>query len=241
MRASWITSSSRAGLIGACCLAVATVVAALVVAWSGSAHAQGSKGSGSSAPTSSPSTARINPTPRINTQFAVASATRVAQTGHAITVVGRLKPARAGERVSLLAQDGGRWVTVGRGVTQRSGRFVASALIRSGGAHALRVRFAGDRAAQPASTQIGLEVAMTPAVVSWYYDEGNTACGFHARYGVANRTLPCGSRVQLEYGGRVVTATVDDRGPFVTGRTFDLDQATAAALHMDGVATVMAS
>jgi rare lipoprotein A (peptidoglycan hydrolase) len=81
-------------------------------------------------------------------------------------------------------------------------------------------------------------VEMTPAVASWYYDAGNTACGFHAQYGVANRTLPCGTKVMLRYGRHSVTATVDDRGPFVFGRSYDLDQRTASALGMWGVATV---
>jgi rare lipoprotein A len=79
---------------------------------------------------------------------------------------------------------------------------------------------------------------MTPTVASWYYDEGNTACGFHAAYGVANKTLPCGTKVKLSYGGRSIMATVDDRGPFVYGRSFDLDQRCASALGMWGVATV---
>ena len=81
-------------------------------------------------------------------------------------------------------------------------------------------------------------VVMTPVVASWYYDEGDTACGFHAEYGVANKTLPCGTKVMLRYGRRSVTATVDDRGPFVYGRSYDLDQRTATALGMWGVATV---
>ena len=35
-------------------------------------------------------------------------------------------------------------------------------------------------------------------MASWYYDDaGATACGFHAHYGVANRTLPCGTKVRL--------------------------------------------
>jgi len=81
-------------------------------------------------------------------------------------------------------------------------------------------------------------IQMTPVVASWYYDEGNTACGFHAEYGVANKTLPCGTKVMLRYGTRKVLATVDDRGPFIYGRSYDLDQRTASALGMWGVATV---
>jgi rare lipoprotein A (peptidoglycan hydrolase) len=47
--------------------------------------------------------------------------------------------------------------------------------------------------------------------------------------------------VTFAYAGRVVTATVDDRGPYVGGRDYDLNQNTAGALGMGGVATVLAS
>ena len=79
------------------------------------------------------------------------------------------------------------------------------------------------------------------AGASWYYDAGNTACGFHAQYGVANRTLPCGTKVAFRYGGRSVTATVDDRGPYVGGRDWDLSQTTAGALGFGGVGEVWSS
>ena len=58
---------------------------------------------------------------------------------------------------------------------------------------------------------------------------------------VANRTLPCGTRVALHYGGRTVTAVVDDRGPYVGGRNWDLNQATAAALGFGGAGSVWVS
>lgn len=82
-----------------------------------------------------------------------------------------------------------------------------------------------------------------PAVASWYYDRGQTASGWHAYYGVANKYLPFGTRVVFRYGGRQVTATVDDRGPYVAGRTWDHNQNTASALGFFsvGVAQVEAS
>ena len=40
--------------------------------------------------------------------------------------------------------------------------------------------------------------------------------------GVAHRTLPCGTKVQFRYNGHTVTVPVVDRGPYVSGRTFDL-------------------
>lgn len=76
------------------------------------------------------------------------------------------------------------------------------------------------------------------AIASWYYDAGNTACGFHAGMGVANRTLPCGTRVTFYFGGRSVNAVVDDRGPYVYPREWDLNQTVAGALGFTGVATV---
>lgn len=76
-------------------------------------------------------------------------------------------------------------------------------------------------------------------VASWYYDDHRpTACGFHVKFGVANRKLPCGKHVTFLHAGHRVTAVVDDRGPYVTGLTWDLDEHTAAALHVSGIATV---
>jgi Lytic transglycolase/Bacterial SH3 domain len=56
---------------------------------------------------------------------------------------------------------------------------------------------------------------------------------------VANRTLPCGTRLRLRVGGHVVEAQVLDRGPYVDGRTFDLAPAVCRALGAcSGVTTI---
>jgi Lytic transglycolase len=66
--------------------------------------------------------------------------------------------------------------------------------------------------------------------VSWYgpgFYGKRTACG-HAMteslVGVAHRTLPCGTRITFKNpaNGRIVTAPVVDRGPYVSGRQWDL-------------------
>jgi rare lipoprotein A (peptidoglycan hydrolase) len=76
---------------------------------------------------------------------------------------------------------------------------------------------------------------------SWYYDDHRpTACGFHAEFGVANRSLRCGTQVTFLHGGHRVTAVVDDRGPYVKGLSWDLDEHTAGALRVRGIATVWA-
>lgn len=76
------------------------------------------------------------------------------------------------------------------------------------------------------------------ATASWYDDSGATASGYHAGMGVANKTLPFGTKVLFSYGGRQVTAVVDDRGPFIDGREWDLNQNVAGALGFSGVDTV---
>jgi rare lipoprotein A len=45
--------------------------------------------------------------------------------------------------------------------------------------------------------------------------------------GVAHRKLPCGTQVTFSYAGRIVTATVIDRGPFRKGYAWDLTKKTA--------------
>lgn len=56
--------------------------------------------------------------------------------------------------------------------------------------------------------------------------------------GVAHKTLPLGTQIQIMYNGKVVNATVHDRGPFIIGRDLDLQPAIAWALDFDGVGTV---
>lgn len=73
------------------------------------------------------------------------------------------------------------------------------------------------------------------STVSWYDDSGATASGWHATYGVADCGSgggPCyrmGTKVQFCHRGCVV-ATVDDHGPYVSGREWDLGATTAQAI-----------
>jgi rare lipoprotein A len=161
--------------------------------------------------------------------------------GQAVQVRGRLLPAMPGRKLSLQGHEDGHWHTLTSTRTRGAGRFVLRYVAGSAGQEPLRVTFAGDRLARRSSTPIGQMTVYRQAGASWYYDGGTTACGFHARYGVANRTLPCGSKVALRYNGRSVSATVDDRGPFVGGRDWDLNQNTAAALGFGGTGTVWSS
>lgn len=77
--------------------------------------------------------------------------------------------------------------------------------------------------------------------ISWYgpgfYGHGG-ACGMFGAdgmqaddVGVAHRTLPCGTVVTFKYLGWTVTTRVVDRGPYVSGRTWDMTKGLCTLLH----------
>ncbi len=57
----------------------------------------------------------------------------------------------------------------------------------------------------------------------------------------AHRTLPFGTKVRVtnKNNGRSVVVTINDRGPFVSGRVIDLTPAGARALGFSGLAPVV--
>jgi peptidoglycan lytic transglycosylase len=191
--------------------------------------------SGATTPTSTPVPVEVAGRLRVRSrQIAVLG-------GQAVRVRGQLLPGRAGRRVSLQARQGRGWRTLARTRTAVGGRFVLRYVAGSAGQESIRVSFAGDGLHARSAATAGQMTVYREAEASWYNDGGTTACGFHARYGVANRALPCGTKVGLRYNGRSVTATVDDRGPYVGGRDWDLNQNTASALGFGGVGVVWSS
>jgi rare lipoprotein A len=69
----------------------------------------------------------------------------------------------------------------------------------------------------------------------------DTACGETLRpktLGVAHKSLPCGTTVKFVYRGRALITRVIDRGPYVSGRAWDLTQAASEALGFEGVGQV---
>lgn len=98
-----------------------------------------------------------------------------------------------------------------------------------------------------AAGAVGGPLSSTPATgwkrvfCSWY---GPGFIGNHMANGevltstsmiVAHKTLPFGTKVELNYNGKTVIAVVKDRGPFIPGREFDLGPGTAKALGFEGV------
>lgn len=207
----------------------------LVRAVSGSSAPRASLGSATAAVSAAPSAARpVQVTPK----FRVAHRAIDTLSGRSVSVRGSLLPEIAGRRIVLEGRSGRHWHALTSTRTGSHGGFRLRYHARGLGSQHLRVRFAGDRLNTRLVRDAGQLRVFRESVASWYSDGGATACGFHARYGVANRTLPCGTKVTFRYGGHTVTATVDDRGPFVGGREWDLNQNTAGALGFGGVGTV---
>lgn len=104
-----------------------------------------------------------------------------------------------------------------------------------------KVRTAVKRAAVRKAVSKG---AWKSARVSWYgpgfYGHGMAGGGVLTRTSMvcAHRSLPFGTKIRFSYKGRTVIAVVKDRGPYVSGRTFDLGPGTAKALNFSGVGTV---
>lgn len=86
-------------------------------------------------------------------------------------------------------------------------------------------------------------------VVTWYgpgWYGRKTACGNTLTdhlYGVAHKTLPCGTVVLFRFRGRTVRTKVVDRGPYAAGVDYDLTWAAARKLGVISIgrATVRAS
>jgi rare lipoprotein A len=214
-----------------------------------SAYALSSGSTPAYAGPATPSTLTITPArkthkahSRVSARFAVRPRAFEALGSEVVHVRGHLLPVFSGSLVRLEGLFGGHWRPLARTRTGPHGGFIVRYPTNGmGGQHRLRLLFRGNRFARLAHAGAGTLTVFSPMVASWYDDAGDTACGFHAYYGVANKSLPCGTKVTFDYHGRTVTATVDDRGPFVAGRDWDLNQNTAGALGFGGVDTVWAS
>lgn len=164
--------------------------------------------------------------------------------GRALAVTGKLVPRVSRRAVRLQVRTRRGWKTVDRTRTRARGRFKAWFRPQRAGVYRLRVRFPGDSAAAGASDRLKRVYVYRSGHASWYGPGlyGNsTSCGgalTAARFGVAHKYLPCGTRVTFRYRGRSVTAPVIDRGPFAAGRDWDLTAATKRRLGFGDVGVV---
>jgi rare lipoprotein A len=99
---------------------------------------------------------------------------------------------------------------------------------------------------------LGLVVIATPAhatIASWYDCAKPGECSRHKitasgekfdpnALTAAHKTLPFGTRVKVTYKGRSVVVRINDRGPFIRGRSIDLSRAAARQIGCAGVCRV---
>ena len=82
------------------------------------------------------------------------------------------------------------------------------------------------------------------SIATWFgpgFYGQRTACGqllTPAVVGVANRTLRCGTLVNVSYRSRRLIVPVIDRGPYANHADWDLTEATGGAMGIDGTATI---
>ncbi len=167
------------------------------------------------------------------------------RTGRTALVQGTLRPGRSGGAITLERRSGKGWKTIDKARTSRTGRFTLKVRRRSVDTAQVRIRFAGDGTARAAQRRVGRLNVYRPALASWYGPGlfGNKlGCGgtlYAGTVGVAHKSLPCGTRIVLRNGSRIVRTRVIDRGPYVGAREFDLTQATKQRLGFGSTGTVL--
>jgi hypothetical protein len=163
---------------------------------------------------------------------------------HSVRVRGTVKPSLSGRKVSLQRRVHGHWRSIDRARTGRGGRFSARFRPHGAGSYRLRVKFGGDRANGASSRKLRRINVYRPGQASFYGPGlygGKLACGgtlTPSKIGVANKRLPCGTKVTFRYHGRSVTAPVVDRGPYSGSREWDLTTATKRKLGFGSTGTV---
>jgi rare lipoprotein A len=154
--------------------------------------------------------------------------------GSRVAVTGRVH-ATGPVTARLQVRRGAHWATLDRDRTDAAGRYRLRDRVKGTMSARARVRL-GDGTTRA----LGRLNVYRVATASWYGPGlyGNRlGCGgtlTAGRLGVAHKSLPCGTKVTIRHGGRVLRVPVIDRGPYVGGREFDLTAATARRLGFRG-------
>jgi rare lipoprotein A len=175
--------------------------------------------------------------------------------GRTVDVRGTM-PGAVHREVILQRRDARRdWRNLARGRVRSSERFLIRWRADRGGRVSLRVIIAArkrgarhHRHARVAAATIAAPVVdltiFRPAKASFYgpgFFGRQTACGQLLTpdlHGVAHRSLPCGTLVEIMYRDREITVPVIDRGPFSGTYSWDLTQATADALGFEASGSI---
>jgi rare lipoprotein A len=169
--------------------------------------------------------------------------------GMQATLSGTL-PGAAGRTVAIQRQDPkAGWATVALATAGPDGSFSAPWTVDRVGLFAMRAVLTAPAAVQAAAVQAPLTpiTGYRPGMATFFgpglYGR-RTACGQRLTRrlrGIAHRSLPCGSLVEVVYRGKVLRAPVVDRGPFTRGIRYDLTAATAKELGFRQTDTIGAA
>lgn len=173
--------------------------------------------------------------------------------GDQVAVRGTVAGSKPGDAVAILALDqAGAWTNAAASTVAPDGTYSASWKPAHSGHLTVKAVLAAQATA--ATRVVATSVSGTAegraltlykrSRVTWYgpgFYGRKTACGKKMSkklLGVAHKTLPCGTLVELYNDGNVVTVPVVDRGPFRKGTSYDLTSATAQALGVTATTTI---
>ena len=216
------------------------------LAWAGSGGAGTAPNSGSN-PAVQPGNVPVSATSGGITLATNASA--FVRSGLAVT--GSVPAGDAGDAIEidqLSAAPGSSWSPVATVQARSDGSFAAAWHTSPAGPLTIRAEIQGTQASTAAASAPSGSVTLYRRSIATLYGPGfwgqRTACGVILRrrtIGVANRTLKCGTEVQVYYNGRVMTVPVIDRGPYAHNANWDLTMATGRALGIRGTETIGAA
>lgn len=179
---------------------------------------------------------------RVKSKVRAKAKRRNVTVGKGVPIAGQVVP--RGTRRQVVVRVGGKKLTTR---TKKNGRFQVRWRPNRTGVFRAKVRAKGNRAAAPSRTGAGRVKVFRRAEASWYgpgFYGNRTACGqtlTTSTVGVANKTLPCGTKLTLRYRGRSVNVKVIDRGPYHGNREFDLTKRTKDKLGFGSTGTVLST
>jgi rare lipoprotein A len=165
--------------------------------------------------------------------------------GKVTRVSGSLPNLAAGATVQVQRLDpAAGWVDEARATTGAGGAFVARWRPKVLGRFVVRALAGGGQVRAADAAPTAQLTVYRPARATWYgpglYGR-RTACGqvlSHRLLGLAHRTLPCGTPIEVYLDGRSLTVPVVDRGPFANGAHYDLTSAAAEQIELRQTATL---
>jgi len=221
-----------------------------LAAGSGGAGTGPGSGSGGSGNTPAPPVSTGNPPVTATSNGITITSQESAFLRPGLSVSGAVPGSDGGDTVEMDQLGSGSnatWVPVATATAQSGGSFTATWRPSRAGQMTIRAMIKGTQASS-ATAAPTLSITVYRRSTATLYGPGfyghRTACGQILRrrtIGVANRTLPCGTPVQIYYKGQVITVPVIDRGPYAHGANWDLTMATGRALGMLGTAVIGAT